>query len=477
MVTKIVDIIDNFQKKIIEVSDKIWKYAELGYKEVNSSTLLAEELKQNGFNVQLGVGEKPHIPTAIVASYGMGHPIIGILGEYDALPGLSQKPIVTKDPLAKGQPGHGCGHNLLGAASFGACLALKQIMEKENLSGTIRFYGCPNEETGDGKAFMVKAGLFDDVDCALTWHPGNFNTVMAYSFQACLSVKFRFHGKTANAAVDPYNGRSGLDAVELMNVGCNYLREHMIPDARLHYVITFGGDAPNIVPAEAEVWYFIRTPNITQAHTLFKRVEKVAQGAALMTETELEIHHLSGSSNILNNMILESLLKRILNELKGPVFNSEDLEFAKELVATFPAGTGEAVLSTFPDEIKNYISKELDQNQNLVDFILPLYGRGITKPGSTDVGDVSWVTPTAQFSTVCAPFGTPGHSWQNVASSGVQIGHKGMIAAAKILGQSAYELMTKPEIVQEARNEFKEKIAKTPYESPIMNGVEIPINL
>jgi len=277
--------IEQEKAKIVSISDQVWQFAETAMKERKSAAVLSDALEREGFHIQRGVAG---MPTAFVAQYGQGHPVIGILGEYDALPGLDQEVNPFQKSMNKGEPGHGCGHNLLGAAAYGAVLAVKEAIDTQQLRGTIRYYGCPAEETGVGKAFMVRDGLFDDVDISLTWHPGGANYVKLASSQAVNSVKFKFTGRTAHAAGDPWNGRSALDAVELMNIGANYLREHIITDARIHYVITQGGLAPNIVPEFAEVWYFVRAPQRHQVDEIYERLVNIAHGAAQMTETAMQ---------------------------------------------------------------------------------------------------------------------------------------------------------------------------------------------
>ncbi len=467
---KLEEWIDTNKEKFIDISDSIWSFAEIGLMEEKSSDLLAKTLEDAGFVIERGIAG---MPTAFVASYGSSKPVIAILGEFDALPGLSQTTDPEKTVLKEGAPGHGCGHNLLGVAGLAACLALKESLNTNGLQGTIRYYGCPAEENVDAKGGMVKAGAFSDVDISLTWHPGQTNGVIATNFQAIYSMVFNFKGKAAHAAGDPYHGRSALDAVELMNVGCNYLREHIIPDARLHYIITKVGKAPNIVPEEAAAWYYVRAPQLDQLREIYPRVVKVAKGAALMTETELEIDFQGGSANLLANNTLEDLLYQKMIALEHPQFDQEDQAYAKEIVKSLPEGYFDIIIATLPPDMRTDF--EQLRNVNLCEIILPIKGRGITLPGSTDVGDVSWVTPLAQFATACVTIGTPGHSWQLVAQSGMSIGHKGMIFAAKVLALSGFELFTNPELISKAKEEFKAKIEKTPYTSPLPDDWKPPI--
>ncbi len=448
--------------RFIDISDRIWNYSELGLFEEKSSGLQTRILEEAGFEVVRGVAD---MPTAFAASYGTEGPVIGILGEYDALPGLSQAAEPAKKAEAQGAPGHGCGHNLLGTACLAACLVVKEKIDRGELKGSIRYFGCPGEENANGKEWMVKAGVFDDVDIALTWHPEDVNSVVSFNLQAIFDVVFRFHGRSAHAAAEPFIGRSALDAVELMNVGCNYLREHIIPGACLHYVITNGGQAPNIVPAEAEVWYFVRAPELDQARDVYSRVVRVAEGAAMMTDTRVETILLGGASNMLPNITLENVLHKNMKKAGVPAFDDEDRTFAREIRGTLEPDFFDNFLAVYPDDARDHLTRFKDRE--FCDEVLPIHGRGSIIGGSTDVGGVSWVTPLAQFMTACYAIGTPGHSWQLVAQSGMGVGHKGMLQAAKILGLTATELMEKPELVKRAREEFENKIKEAPYQSPI----------
>ncbi len=471
MITDIQQWIDDNKEEYIKISDEIWQYAELGLFETKSSALHANFLEKKGFQVSHGVAG---LPTAVMATYGTEKPVIAIFGEYDALPGLSQQAKPYKKPVVDGTPGHGCGHNLYGAACLAACVVIKNKIESGELRGSIRYYGSPAEENADGKGWMVKEGLFDDVDISLTWHPWDVNYVLSSNFQAMYSVIFQFKGQTAHAAGDPFNGRSALDAVELMNVGCNYLREHIISDARIHYIITRGGEAPNIVPDEAEVWYYVRAPRLDQVKELYSRVIKVANGAAMMTETEVEIIITGGSANMLPNVSLEDLIYAKMKEVGAPKFNDEDITFAQEIKKTFPEKYFDNYLSSIPQDAREFVEQFRDKT--FCDEIIPIFGRGITLGGSTDVGDVSWVTPLAQFGFACGAIGTPGHSWQLTAQAGMHIGHAGLVQAAKVLALATAELMQDSELVQKARKEFEQQIKITPYESPLSGDVTPPFD-
>ena len=463
--------IDQNKNVLIQAADEIWGYAETLYKEKQSAALVSGMLEEYGFRVTRGVAD---IPTAFVAEYGVGGPIIGILDEYDALPGLSQDRVPYQKPLVKGGNGHGCGHNLFGVACLAAATAVKQAIESGEVNGTIRFYGCPAEEGGAGKTFMARAGLFDDADLCLTWHPGETNAVTGSNALAMVRANFKFYGKTAHAAFDPYNGRSALDAVELMNVGCNYLREHMIPDARIHYIITSGGLAANVVPDYAVVQYRVRAPLNSQVQELFARVKDVSQGACLMTGTRVEVEVLSATSNLLLNDTILDVLQRKLEEIGAPQFDASETAFATQIATTFPKGSEHERAKLAGPEGRAAL-KAL-KGAPLANNVMPLYKPEAVSPGSTDVGDVTWVSPTGQFNAVCHALGTPGHSWQIVAQGGMSIGHKGMLYAGKVLGEAALEFLQKPELVAQARAEFKAQTGETPYVCPIPPDVKPPLN-
>lgn len=464
--------IESNRPMFVELSNEVWGYAELGYKEFQSSKTLEDALEEAGFTMERGLAE---IPTAFVASYGNAPgPVIGILGEYDALPGLSQDCVPYRKPLESGAPGHGCGHNLLGVAGLASVMAIKQAMDNGNVKGTIRYYGCPAEEGGAGKAFMAKAGVFDDVDICLTWHPDTFNGTLYANFLSNYRVVFRFHGKTAHAAADPFNGRSALDAVELMNVGVNYLREHMIPDARVHYVITKGGVAPNVVPDEAESLYSVRAPRTDQLDPLFERVKNIARGAALMTGTEVDIVVYSGMSNMLPNDTVNEVLQSKLHEVGAPQFTSDEHAFARELSKSIPPESLETGAYVYGLDSKAVAALK---DQVLFEDILPPFKSEVILPGSTDVGDVSWVAPTGQIFTACWALGTPGHSWQIVAQGKMGIGQRGMLYAGKVMALTALEFMQNDAVRQKAKDEFKQRRAAAKYVSPIPDGTKPPLNI
>ena len=458
--------LDMEDEKLTYLAKAIWDHPEIGLQETFAANLLANELAQAGFTIEHGVGQ---MPTAFVASWGAGKPIIGLLGEYDALPGLSQQMATTIEPVQPGGPGHGCGHNLFGTACLGAVLALKEAMIEQQLPGTIRFYGCPAEETLVGKTFMAKAGLFDDLDAALAWHPGDTNTVWHGSSLAMNSFKVNFHGVAAHGAAAPHLGRSALDGVVLMDVGVNYLREHIIQEARIHSVITSGGQAPNVVPAYAQVWYFVRAPNRAQVEEIYARMLGIAKGAALMSGTTYAIDFVTGCYEMLPNRVISDLMYAKMQEVEAMTFTEREVAFAGELQKTFPAGSLEYGYAMLEKTTTGGFSKA-DLANPLWTKVLPHAPTVMVMPGSTEVADVSQITPTSQLTTCCWPFGTPPHSWQITASSGSQIGFKGMLFAAKALALTALDLLTKPDLLQAAQTEFATSTEGRPYVSPIPDG-------
>lgn len=416
-----------------EMAQEIWNYAEVGYQEYKSTAILQEKLKAAGFTVEAGVAE---IPTAFVATYGSGKPVIGILAEYDALPGLSQqaKPEPLKDDSRS--TGHGCGHNLFGVGSVAAAIAVKEQLAAGTFKGTVKVFGTPAEEGGSGKVYMVRAGLFDEVDVVLHWHPSNSNSASARSSLANTTAKFRFHGISAHAAASPWSGRSALDGVEAMNDMVNMMREHVPQETRIHYIITSGGDAPNVVPNFAEVYYYVRHPDVKQVKSIFKRLVKVAEGAAIGTETNMEYEIMSGVYNLLPVEALGQLMHANLEQVGGIHYDEQESAFAQTLQATF----------TNTDDIPELASAETIRPFEVV--------RVASGGGSTDVGDVSWAVPTVGLGTATYVPGTPGHSWQAVACSGSSIGKKGMLAAAKTLSATALDLLNDETLIQKAREEW-----------------------
>ena len=452
--SKSMDLLKNDAAKNIQsgyetykkIALNIWDYAEIGYKETKSSVLLQNTLKENGFNVDAGVAG---MPTAFVATYGTGKPIIGILAEYDALPGFSQDSAYPKSPIANKNSGHGCGHNLFGTGSVAAGIAIKKLIEQGKVKGTVKVYGCPAEEGGDGKVYMVREGLFNDVDVVLHWHPDDHNTVTYTSSLAIKTAKFRFYGISAHAAAAPDKGRSALDGVEAMNYMVNMMREHIPQESRIHYVITNGGKAPNVVPDFAEVFYYVRNPERAMVDSLFKRVVKAGDGAALGTGTKMEYEVISGSHDLLINKTLASVMQDNLKKVGGVSYTDEEIKFGKQLQSTF--------LGNVPS---------IDSAAS----IKPLYFE--KNQGSTDVGDVSYVVPTVGVETATWVPGTSAHSWQAVACSGKDIGIKGMIVAAKTIAFTAIDLFLNPALITKAKEEFK--LMKGDYQYKALLGDRKP---
>ncbi|MGB1288490.1 MAG: M20 family metallopeptidase [Aggregatilineales bacterium] len=468
--TIILNYLNDQDEKLSYIARDIWEHPQVALQEEYASKLLAKELEEAGFSIEWGAGQ---MPTAFIAEWGEGSPTIGILGEYDALPGLSQEVGTEKSPIEPGGAGHGCGHNLYGTACMGAVIALKQAMEEHNVSGTLRFYGCPAEETLVGKVFMARDGVFDDLDAAISWHPGSTNLAWNGSSLALNSFRVNFYGVASHAGGAPHLGRSALDGVMLMDVGMNYLREHIIQEARIHSVVTSGGQAPNVVPAYAQVWYFVRAPRRSQVEEIYERVLDIAKGAALMTGTTHDIDFLTGGYDLLPNQVMSDLLLAKMQESDGITFTDKEREFAKELQATFPQG---AVQRDF-----SFTQMQSDEQFDAAKINDPLWQDILTHSdnppsmsGSTDVGDVSWITPTGQITTTCWPLGTPGHSWQTVVSSGSSIGAKGMILAGKTMALAGWDLFTKPDVLAAAKADFEKKKNGREYISPLPDNITTP---
>ena len=456
--------IEDNRQQFIDMAQAIWENPEVAFHEFFASKLQADYLEQQGFRVQRDVAG---IYTAFIAEWGQGRPIIGFAGEFDALAGLSQKCQPTKEALVEGGVGHGCGHNLLGTAHVAAVVALKRWMESVGVKGTIRYYGCPAEEAGAAKTFMARAGLFDDLDAAFNFHPMYANAAMKGSMVGVTSSKFRFHGKSAHAGAAPHLGRSALDGVELMNVGVNYLREHVTGDVRMHYTITHGGDVPNIVPPEAEVWYFIRAHQPETLRDVTTRVRKIAEGAALMTGTQVEEVFTSALSNVLNNHYLADLQYENMQVIGPIAWSEQEIEFAKKINEGYPPGTAQGNAAAFNLPAEMAAEPILSQNY-------PAFDEGKVLTGSTDVGDLSWRTPLSMLMTSCWTTASVGHSWGIVATAGMSIGHKGMLHAAKIMALSAMDLYSDPRHIQAARAEFEKELAAHPYLNPIPAQINPP---
>ena len=435
--------IDARSSDLVSLADQVWTFAETALRERRSAALLADHAEKEGFRVERGVAG---MPTAFVASYGQGRPVVAVLGEYDALPGLSQKAVPERAVVKEGAPGHGCGHNLLGVASLGAAIAVKELIAAGRLPGTVRYYGTPAEEAVGGKVYMTRDGLFRDVDAVLAWHPDDRSRADTEGGQAVVDLMVEFEGRTAHAAFDPWNGRSALDAAELFTHGVNMMREHVKPTVRMHYVIPDGGDVPNVVPAHARVWIWARDVSRDGVEAVLGRLRKIAEGAALMAGVTGKVRVQSGDYEVLVNEAGERLLDANLRWLGPPSYTAEEDAFARALQKS--AGV-EAV--------------------GMDGSVGPLEGQE-NEGGSTDVGDVSWNVPTLHVSVVTAPRGVPWHAWPVVAAGGMSIGHKGMVLAAKTLAATMVDLLDDPAALAAVRAEFAAKTKGFAYQPYVPDG-------
>lgn len=441
----VLNSVGKHQEELIQLSDQIWGFAELAMREKQSSKVLADYAEQQGFRVTRNVAE---IPTAFIAEFGSGKPIIGILGEFDALPGLSQKAQPTKEPLNAGAPGHGCGHNMFGAASLGAALSIKELIASGKLKGTIRFYGTPAEEDLAGKVYMARAGLFNDLDVCLDWHPASENLANMQSSQAIVDYTISFKGKSAHAAADPWNGRSALDAAELFSVGMNYMREHIKPSVRIHYVFKEAGLYPNVIPDKASVWIWIRDSKRSGVAAVEERMKQVAKGAAMMAGVEVDMKLNNGLYELLiNETGAKALLANM--QLVGPItYTQEEKDFADKIMREYGM-----------------------ESLGIDGAVKPLE---VTRPdpdgGSTDVGDVSYIVPEISLNAVTAPAKSPWHSWVVVACGGMSIGHKGMLFAAKSMGTTMVDLFENEKLRQEIRKEFEQRKGKEVWKAMLPDG-------
>lgn len=462
-----ISAIDAKAEAITQVADAIWEYAELSLQEEKSAALYCKTLEDEGFQVERGIC---NIPTAFSASFGSGRPVIGILAEYDALSGLSQKGgSLTREEAEAGGCGHGCGHNLLGAGAFAAALGVKAYLAETKQSGTVVLYGCPGEEGGAAKAFMARDELWRGLDAALTWHPEDRNEVATGSSNACIQVQYRFEGVASHAAGSPERGRSALDAVELMNIGVQFLREHMSDKARIHYAITdAGGRSPNVVQPRATVLYMVRSNHVSEAVALQKRVDRIAEGAALMTDTTYQRKFIDGLADTISNHTLEKLLHENYEELGVPSHTAEEHAFADALAKTYEGGDAvPGIGSEYDPGYAEGVKALREKNGHAMnDFLLPLFQGEAFRPGSTDVGDVSWQCPTAQIHVAAWPNGCPGHSWQNVSCDRTGIGHKAAVHAGKVLCAAAIDLLNDPAVLEAAKAEFRRRTAQG-YTCPI----------
>lgn len=458
--------IDQSRELLCSMSDQLWDHPEVGFHEQFAAGLFCDTLSALGFQVQRNLAD---IPTAFCGSYGEGAPVIGFLGEFDALPGLSQQAgVLTKVPVQEEAPGHGCGHNLLGVGSLAAALAVKRYLEENHLPGTVKFFGCPAEEGGSGKCFMARNGVFDGVDLAFSWHPGEVNSVSTEGTMSNYQICYHFYGVSSHAAMSPEKGRSALDALELMNMGVQFLREHVSTDTRIHYAITnTGGNAPGTVQPYAEALYLLRAVHPEQLIDLYERVNRIAQGAAMMTDTKVDIEFIKACSNVLINTELNHLMQRNLEEVPPAEFDQEDLELAKQYRTTIQPGR--SYYDSLVDEVEDpQLRAELQAKANdpIHQGVMPLAQerQGFV---SSDVGDVSWNCPVAQINAATLPAGIPMHSWQMVAAGKTPLAKKGMLYAAKVMAASAIDALNDPELVKRAKDELVRRTKGQPYRSPI----------
>jgi aminobenzoyl-glutamate utilization protein B len=434
--------VDAASPELAELNDEIWRAAEVAMEEYRSSQVLESYLEKQGFAVERGVAG---LPTAFVGVYGSGQPVIGFLAEYDALPSLSQEAVSTKKPIIEGGPGHGCGHNIFGVASTAAAAAAKEVMVRHKIPGTLKVFGCPAEETVEGKVFMARAGVFDGLSCCIQWHPSSENAVSLESSNALNQFELEFFGRTAHSAGDPWDGRSALDAIELTDVGLNFLREHLKPTARIHYVIQDGGKVPNVVPDYARAWYYVRDIDRESVEKDYERVLKIIDGAAQMTETTYQVHFKSGVHETLANRAGSEVVYANLLLIGPPAFTEEEQSFAKEIQKEI--GIEEKGLST-----------------KIEPFSHPEKSWG---GGSTDVAEVSWLTAITSLGVASSPIGTPGHHWGIVACGGMSIGHKCLATAAKVMAASCLDFLSRPEIIKKMREEWTARKKGREYKSPL----------
>lgn len=462
--------IEGKERDYVRISRDIWDHPELRFEEDISSAKLADYIEQQGFEVERGIAD---IETAFSASFGSSGPTIAFLGEFDALSNLSQKAeSPQQEAIEEGGSGHGCGHHMLGTSAMAAAIAARDYLVENNLEGTIQFFGCPGEEGGSGKTFMAREGVFDDIDVAICWHPWVHTQVWTSETLANYQVSFKFKGVSTHAASSPHLGRSSLDAVELMNVGANYLREHVEDSARLHYAVTnTGGVSPNVVQAEAEVLYLMRDLTVEKAGAVYERVKKIAEGAALMTETELSIHFEKACSNYLRNNVLEEVMETQLKEIGGISYSADELEFAEQIQETL---TEDEINHSSAQITSSYhrAGQEAPESYGILCGDPAPYSKAVDLlPGSSDVGDVSQLAPTVQCLATCYAFGTQMHTWQTVTQGKTTYAAKGMIHAAKIMAQTAGALLDSPEKITAAKEEFDRRKNGRPYECPIPKGV------
>lgn len=462
------DGVERRRDRLTEIAQELWNRPELSLQEERSAALLSDVLEEAGFDVERGVGG---LPTAFEATYGDGDPTVGILAEYDALPDLSQEVSAEREPIEEGAPGHGCGHNLFGTACLGAALALADAIDDGELDGTVVYYGCPAEELLVGKVYMARDGAFDDLDAALTWHPGTVTSPTLSSSAALDSVEFTFEGTSAHAAVSPEAGRSALDGVQLLNTGVEYVREHVPDEANIHYVITEGGRAPNVVPERASVWYYVRSPRREQVEEITDWLVDVADAAAAMSQTSVTENYYTGCYDSLR---LESMGNAIWETMQaiGPIeYTDEDRAFAGDLQATVSEADVESTITRVPEEYHDDM-----RGEPLYGEPVEPHGHGVDRAGSTDVGDVSWIAPTGSFRAATWPLGTNAHTWQAVAANG-SFGAKGMVFAAKVIAGTAWDLLSDGDLLDRVTEEFDHARDGASYESPLPPDAEPPFDV
>jgi aminobenzoyl-glutamate utilization protein B len=466
-----IEWIENNKELVIDVHQKIWEWAELGLQELKSGKLMADILSENGFDVERGIAG---MPSAFVATYGSGEPVLGMMGELDALPSISNKAVPYEEPLVEGGAGHGCGHNSYAATALGASLAVKEVMEAKGLPGTIKCFGCPAEETLVGKVYMVRDGYFDGLDACLGHHPGSMNTASLRSGNAMNSVKFEFFGKASHAAGSPEQGISAMDAIELMNIGVNYMREHIVQEARIHYIVEDGGVQPNVVPPYARSWYYVRAPRRELVEQYYKRILKMAEGADLMAETTHKIEFLTGVHNGVPNRPLAETIVANMREIGAPAYNTEENEFADKLSESISYEEKMTRLKKLSEILPSALELEdVNLDTNIYDpFGEEIKGGG----GSSDVADVAWNCPTQQFSTTYFLVGAPGHSWQHVAVGGMSIGHKSTIFASKVMATTVIDLIRRPELLKKVKKDWKERMEGLEYKSPLPPDLKPPLH-
>jgi len=453
---------------LVNIHQKIWELAEVGLQEIKTAKILTDILEKEGFKVEKAVAG---MPSAFVATYGKGKPVIGIMGELDALPGISNKPVPRHEPLVEGGAGHGCGHNGYATTALGGALAVKNAMDKGQVKGIIKLFGCPAEETLVGKVYMVRDGVFDGLDACIGHHPSSFNGATLRSGNAMNSVKFEFFGAASHAAGSPEMGVSAMDAVELMNIGVNYMREHVVQETRIHYVVEDGGHEPNVVPPYARSWYYVRAPERELVDLYYQRLLDMADGADKMVGTTHKVTFLSGVHNGMENRVLAETAIANMRAVGAPEYTEEEEAFAAALAKTIPVEKKRIGLmkSHLPDAME---LQDVNLNRTIYDPV----GAGTKGGGSSDVADVAWNVPTVQFRTVYTIVSAAGHSWQNTASNGTSIGHKSTIFASKVMAATVIDLLSKPELVQAAKKEWERQMHGREYKSPLLPDAKPPLD-